>query len=59
MNENSIDRTNEEPVDGFSDAEGEPEVDAADLGFEGNKAPMSPEEYAEAQKKARDETDER
>lgn len=59
MNENSIERTNDDPVDGYSDAEGEPDVDPADPGFEGDQPPMSPEEYAEAQKQARDETDER
>lgn len=49
---------NSQVVDGFSDAKGETNVDAPDLGVEKNaKKPLSPEEYAKAQKEIREEGD--
>src|ERR1044072_9584389 len=51
--------TQNQAVDGFADTEGESNVSSPDPGENKDAQPLSPEEYAEAQKEARSEEDEK
>lgn len=46
--------TDTDGVDGFTDTQGETNVDSPDPGLEGAPDPLSPEEYAEAQREIRE-----
>ena len=53
---NYNEETDQTPVDGFSDTEGPTDVDAPDQErSDAAPKPLSPEEYAKAQKEAREE----
>jgi hypothetical protein len=51
----NIDNPKTEPVDGFTDTEGDTIVDSPDPGNESKIKPLNPDEYAKAQKEAREE----
>ena len=59
MNGSQIDnaQTNGEVVDGFSDTDSETKIGSPDPGNESKVKPLTPEEYAKAQKEARTEDD--
>ena len=61
MNENNtdIENTQQQGVDGFADTQGETNVSSPDPGVKRETEPLDPEEYAEQQKEARSEEQEK